>query len=49
VQNIMPQRRVSAGHHEQRFALPQLKSGTYFYRLTTSSGLVRSHMIQVQD
>ena len=49
VHKIMPQRRVSAGHHEQRFALPQLNSGTYFYRLTTSSGLVRSHMIQVQD
>jgi hypothetical protein len=49
VQNIMPQRHKSAGHHEQRFALPALNAGTYFYRLTTSTGLVRSHMIQVQD
>lgn len=38
-----------AGHHQRTFVLGELNAGTYFYRMTTSQGTVRSHVIQVID
>tara|TARA_B100000963_G_scaffold48059_1_gene36338 strand:+ start:294 stop:1877 length:1584 start_codon:yes stop_codon:yes gene_type:complete len=45
----LPMQSFPRGHHQQSFALEALHSGTYFYRLTTAGGLVRSHTIQVID
>lgn len=45
----MPEQSFPAGHHQQTFVLGELNAGTYFYRMTTSLGTVRSHVIQVID
>lgn len=45
----MPEQSFAAGHHQRTFVLGELNAGTYFYRMTTSLGTVRSHVIQVID
>jgi len=49
VDTWLPMQSFSRGHHQRSFAVGALQSGTYFYRLTTAEGLVRSHSIQVVD
>ena len=49
VDTWLPMQSFPRGHHQQSFVLDALQSGTYFYRLTTSDGLVRSHTVQVVD
>ena len=45
----LPMQSFPRGHHQRSFVLDALQSGTYFYRLTTADGLVRSHTVQVVD
>jgi hypothetical protein len=45
----MPMQSFAAGHHQRSFTLGALEAGTYFYRLTTEAGAVRSHVVQVVD
>jgi hypothetical protein len=49
VSHFMPKQSFVAGHHQRTFDLGHLNSGTYFYRMTTSTGTTRSHVIQVVD
>ena len=49
VDTWLPMQSFPRGHHQQSFVLDALQSGTYFYRLTTADGLVRSHTVQVVD
>ncbi|MDA0912768.1 MAG: T9SS type A sorting domain-containing protein [Bacteroidetes bacterium] len=49
VDTWLPMQSFGAGHHQRSFMLGDLNSGTYFYRMTTEDGLVRSHTIQVID
>jgi len=49
VDTWLPMQSFSRGHHQRSFTIGALQSGTYFYRLTTAEGLVRSHSIQVVD
>lgn len=44
---LMPSVLRAAGHHQHTFILPDLSTGTYFYRMTTSAGTSRSHVIQI--
>jgi hypothetical protein len=45
----LPMQSFPRGHHQRSFVLDALQSGTYFSRLTTADGLVRSHTVQVVD
>ena len=47
VDEWMPMQSFAAGHHQRSFTLGSLNAGTYFYRLTTEGGAVRSHVVQV--
>ena len=49
VDTWLPMQSFPRGHHQRSFVLDALQSGTYFYRLTTADGLVRSHTVQVVD
>jgi len=49
VSELLSERPFAAGHHQHRFMLQGMAVGTYFYRMTSSTGLVRSHVIQVID
>ena len=49
VDTWLPMQSFPRGHHQHSFVLDALQSGTYFYRLTTADGLVRSHTVQVVD
>ena len=49
VDTWLPMQSFPQGHHQRAFAMGGLQSGTYFYRLTTADGLVRSHTFQVVD
>jgi hypothetical protein len=49
VDEWMPMQSFAAGHHQRSFTLGSLNAGTYFYRLTTEGGAVRSHVVQLVD
>ena len=49
VDTWLPMQSFPRGHHQRSFTLRGVRSGTYFYRLSSPNGLVRSHSVQVVE